>query len=249
MKKVKRKISIFFTALTLTVSFASTELLAKGKNEKESLVALGDSIAFGYNLEDNNSHPSKDSYPELIGEEADLRVRNLGKPGWTTENLLTAIQNDQKFRQAVKHADYVTLSIGSNDLLQTLHSKQDIILNLVAAPDFVSPEELHEILGLPELLSNINQIVAEINELSDAEIVVYNIYNPFFTNDPRYEIGTALLPEINQAIAASITEENVEVVDAFTAFDSDDYLITGDIHPTETGHQVLAEIGYEAIQD
>ncbi|MDR7078753.1 lysophospholipase L1-like esterase [Neobacillus niacini] len=49
-----------------------------------------------------------------------MRVRNLAVPGWKTINLLNALNNDQKFIQAVSKADYITLNIGSNDLLKPI---------------------------------------------------------------------------------------------------------------------------------
>jgi lysophospholipase L1-like esterase len=90
---------------------------AKSEPSKKSLVALGDSISFGYNL-GNNHHPSQAAFPFVMGKETKMRVRNLGVPGWGTDQLLTAIQQDEKVRQAVRHADVVTLEIGSTDFLQ-----------------------------------------------------------------------------------------------------------------------------------
>lgn len=245
---MKRKLSVFFAVFTLLFPLLPFEGIAKGDNGKESLVAIGDSIPFGYNLENNNNHVSKEAFPALIGEEADLRVRNLGVPGWTSNDLLDALKNDQKYRQAVAHADYVTISIGSNDLLQSFSVNQTFLMGLATGQISATPQEIQSALGIPSLLGNLNEILTTVNELSDAKIVVYNIYNPFIQADPRHQVGAEFLPEINQAIAQTAAKsENVTVVDAFSVFNRDEYLITGDIHPTTAGHEVLAEIGYQAI--
>jgi hypothetical protein len=86
MKKVFSKITIVLVLLTLLPvnTLAKWPVSKAADHGKGALVALGDSISFGYNLENNNHHVSRDAFPSLMGEEADLRVRNLGEPGWTT---------------------------------------------------------------------------------------------------------------------------------------------------------------------
>lgn len=248
-----KKIFALLAALVLVFPIIPSDAGAKGGNGKDSLVALGDSIPFGYNLENHNHRPSRDAFPHLIGEQADLRVRNLGQPGWTTEDLLTALQTDEKFRQSVRHADYVTISIGNNDLLSEFSSPDDqrVIGQLLQGGLTLDEWTLvHRMLEVPALLGNLNQIITEIKSLSDAEIVLYNIYNPFFTSDyERYGIANALLNGINPLIAG-LSDDRVEIADAFTAFSGgnhNDFLIPGDIHPTFLGQQELAEIGFEAL--
>ncbi|WP_165347092.1 SGNH/GDSL hydrolase family protein [Gottfriedia acidiceleris] len=126
----RRKISITFLTFALAGSLFSTTALAKDENvnpyEKIDLVGLGDSITFGFNLGTTNNIPSNYAFPFLIGENANLVVRDLGVPGWTTDNLLQAIKYDTNFRQSVKHTDYITLDIGNNDLLHTLKTSNNL---------------------------------------------------------------------------------------------------------------------------
>ncbi|MEH7611830.1 GDSL-type esterase/lipase family protein [Gottfriedia acidiceleris] len=165
MKKLLTTIS----ALTLASTMFSTAAMAQSVNAKKSLVALGDSITFGYNLGVNNDHPSKVAFPYIIGQDANLRVRDLGVPGWRTDQLLFLIKNDDTYRDAVRHADYVTLDIGNNDLLQVLKASNG------------DSTKLQQSVGamLPVLLKNLSDSILEIRSLTDAPIVVYNIYNPF----------------------------------------------------------------------
>src|SRR5690606_13816386 len=94
------------------------------------------------------------------------------------------------------------------------------------------------------------ELIAEIRSLTDAKILLYNIYNPLPPSSSLYSIGDSLLPQVNTAIA-NVAEnyEDVYLADAFTAYQNnqDVYIIAGDIHPTEEGQEVLAEIGMEAI--
>ncbi|MFD1864620.1 GDSL-type esterase/lipase family protein [Planococcus chinensis] len=242
MKKSLKMAAIILLAGSLSAPAA----FAQNGNVKESLVALGDSIPFGYNLGQNNRNPAKTAYPYLIGEEDDLRVRNLGIPGWQTDQLLAALQSDQKYRQAIIHADYVAVTIGNNYLLQILletgaksGGNQDLF-NLL----------LQQKLASSDVFANLLSILTQTRALTDAPIVLYNVYNPFQLNDPLHYAADPILPLINGQFAqlASLFS-GVSLADANAAFGNDQaiYVILRDIHPTAAGQQVLSDIGIDAL--
>ena len=240
---------IFRTIILLLIAslVLATPAFAKNDNAKKSLVALGDSIPFGYNLGEDNLEPSKYAFPYLMGDAADLRVRNLAVPGWRTDHLLPAIQHDQKFRQAIRHADYITLNIGSNDLLLALHAANA----RSGGNPLLFQLYLNEELQSSPMLENLSGILLEISSLTDASVVLYNIYNPFQTNDPLHGIGTQFLPALNGSmVQIPILFQNVKIADAYTAYGSNqaEYVRINDIHPTIAGQQKLAEIGLEALE-
>lgn len=242
MKKITKSLAV----LILATSVATPSAFAKSDQGKDSLVALGDSIPFGLNLGQTNQNPYKASYPYLIGDEGDLRVRNLGVSGWQSDQLLDALESDQKYRQAVNHADYVTITIGNNDLLQILRE---------AAAESGSNQALFQQLLMQKLaednvFANISEAIAETRSLTDAPIVLYNVYNPFQLTDPLHYVADSVLPSINQAFAfLAASNENVYLADAYSAFGNNQasYVIAGDIHPTAAGQQLLAEIGSAAF--
>ncbi|AQQ52176.1 GDSL-type esterase/lipase family protein [Planococcus lenghuensis] len=248
------KILKLLAVLLVAGSLLSPAALAKNENARDSLVALGDSIPFGYNLGVNNQHPSKAGYPSIIGEEADLRVRNLAVPGEQTEGLLSDLQTSQKYRQVVKHADYVTLSIINNDLLEIL---REAGVESAKNPDSFQQLVLQKLLTDDAFL-NLNAIITEIRELTDAPIVLYNVYNPYQTGDPLYGTADLLLtgipgtfPGVNPALAASVSGfDDIYIVDAYSAFDGNqaEYVIMGDIHPTVAGQEVLADLALGALK-
>ncbi|MFF2875997.1 GDSL-type esterase/lipase family protein [Gottfriedia sp. NPDC057991] len=244
----RRKIGITFLTFALASSLFSTTALAalaKDNNvttfEKIELVGLGDSITFGFNLGTTNNIPSNYAFPFLIGENANLEVRDLGVPGWTTDHLLQAIKYDTNFRRSVKHADYITLDIGNNDLLHTLKKSN----NIEQLPGKIATM-------MPKLAENLNEIIKEIRGLSDAQIVLYNFYNPFqVSNQPMHSLSNQLLSLIINPKISSIAGKykNVKIADAFSAFDEKQatYVRKGDIHPTIDGQTVLATIGMNAL--
>lgn len=242
MKKLIKTIVIVLLASLL----ASPSVFAKSDNAKESLVAVGDSIPFGFNLGQTNQNPAKTSYPYLIGKLADLRVRNLGVPGWQSDQLLEALQTDQKYRQAIIHSDYVAVTIGNNDLLA--------ILREAAAESGGNQVLFQQLLGAKlnesDVFSNIQQIITEIRSLTDSPVVLYNVYNPFQLTDTLHYAADAVLPTINTAFTAlALTNQDVYLADAYTAFGNNqaEYVLPADIHPTKAGQAKLAEIGLEAL--
>lgn len=237
----------FLILLVVSLVF-STSAFAKNDNGKNSLVALGDSIPFGYILDANNNHPSKDAFPFLMGKEADLRVNNLGIAGLTTGGMLNLLQNNQKYRQAVKHADYITLNIGNNDLLAALRAAAAVS----GGNSETFYNQLIQNIQSSNVFENLKATIVEIRKLSDAPIVVFNVYNPFQVGDPLHYIALTALPLINGNIKSfsGAGANNVVLADAYTAFGSNQakYVIVGDIHPTVAGHVKLAKIGLQALE-
>ncbi|RNA69991.1 SGNH/GDSL hydrolase family protein [Alteribacter keqinensis] len=190
----------FMKSLLLLMVFLlvfSTSAFAKSENAKPFLVALGDSIPYGYNLGQTNASPSQEAFPYLMGKEADLRVRNLGVPGATTEDLLDALKNDQKYRQAVRHSDYITLNIGNNDLLRALGRAAEESENDEKKFEYLLQKYINE----SGVFTNLQQIIMEIERLTDSPVIIYNIYNPFDKNDFKerelHVIAERILPGLN----------------------------------------------------
>lgn len=239
-----KKVLVLLSAILLMVSLFNHGVSAKSDHAKKSLVALGDSITFGYGLpQEDIEDPSRLSFPYLIGNEADVRVRNLAVSGMKSEELLSAVKTDNKYRNAIRKADYLTLYIGGGDLLRVLKDA------------YIDPRALGELNNVvPSMYSNITETIVEIRSLNKTvPIVVYNIYNPIPKSNGLYFIAYSNLIGINNGISSIVTAQNfiygnIQSADAFTAFDDLGYILPGDVHPTVEGQEVLAEIGLEALE-
>lgn len=243
MKYCKLAIALTTAALVGLLSSPFVSAAGPQNNSKQSLVSIGDSITFGYNL-DNNHHPSKDAFPYLFAVDENYRVRNLGIPGDTSSDLLNKLQ-DQKFQEAVRHADVITLDIGSNDFLK---GAQPLIAQMMSNPAYSpSPSDIQLIQEIStNFASNLDQIVTQIRSLTDAPIVLYNIYNPFFGLD---RTAGLLLAGANQAIDSYGNDPSIKIANAFGAFagKQDILIIPGDVHPNEQGQEVLAQLAVNAL--
>ncbi|RAP76607.1 GDSL-type esterase/lipase family protein [Paenibacillus montanisoli] len=250
LKKMAKTIAVTMIAGALLSSTA----WASSDQERKQLVALGDSITYGYNLGADNESPSAYAFPYLMEQDAKLHTIDLAFPGWTSAQLLQAVQNDKEFRQNLKHAEYITLDIGNNDLLNAIGAatNADGSLNIVQLQTDIFLNVM------PKFISNLKQTIVEIRSLSDARIAVYNIYNPYQEGHPLHFLSESLLKQIiNNQLAGAVQSlgfTGIVIADAYTAFNGkQDKFVIGhkgdryDVHPTIDGQRALAEIGADAL--
>jgi lysophospholipase L1-like esterase len=238
--KSKKLLSVLLVGLLLSMVF-SHAVFAKSK---KSLVALGDSITFGWNLSPTNDSPSNKAFPSLIANsEDDYQVSNLAVGGAASGDLL-ALLKTKSYSDALTRASVITLEIGSNDFLQGARS---IIEKLI--PGYTPTMEDMQVIGLitKQYGMNMAAIISEIRSVTKAPIILYNIYNPFYGLDLQ---AGALLALPNMIIKSYDSDPSIVVADAFSAFagKQNKLVIPTDVHPNIDGHNVLANLGLHALE-
>ena len=201
-------------------------------------VALGDSLASGL-----GGQPSYvDHYRRLLQEQTGRTVRltNLGRPGWSSGQLLDALRSDSRFREAVSSADVVTWDIGGNDILRAA---------LQSMAGACRGDAVRCLRGArADFTRNWDAILDELAVLTDGrevQLQTFDLYTPFI-NLPGIPRDRALaeLERMNATIRAS-TRRNTDVAAVHTAFAraANEPLIAADgVHPTEAGHGVIARL-------
>ncbi|KYP79606.1 GDSL-type esterase/lipase family protein [Ferroacidibacillus organovorans] len=234
----------------LTVSMISPAAFAASRHASAStqtLVALGDSIPFGYNLVPGNTAPAPQAYPYLIGKAEGMQVSDLAVPGSTSTDLLTLLTN-ASVQQAIKNASVVTIDTGNNDLLQ-LAEKDGLLTS--ATPKLTAAEGAQFEAAILQFGKNLPAILTTIHKLNpNARIVLYNLYNPFSPQlQTLYGLANTLLSQENAIILGDALQFNVPVANAFGAFAGNEatYIRPNDVHPTVLGQQVLASLGEQAL--
>jgi lysophospholipase L1-like esterase len=240
--KSKKLLSVLLVGLLLSMLF-SQAVFAKSQ---KSLVALGDSITFGWNLSLTNDRPSDQAFPSLIANsEDDYQVSNLAVGGAKSGDLL-ALLKTKGYRDALTHANVITLEIGSNDFLQ---GARPIIDKLISIPGYTPTLADMQVIGLitQQYGMNLTAIISEIRSVTKAPIILYNIYNPFYGLDLQ---AGALLALPNMIIKSYDSDPSIVVADAFSAFAGKQNIlvIPYDVHPTIDGHYVLAKLGLQALE-
>jgi lysophospholipase L1-like esterase len=240
-------------ALICVFLFPISSFAAPAKGQHSSLVALGDSITFGYNLGENNDAPSKYAFPYLIGDYFNKDVENLGVPGWTSDDLLQALKTPT-FQTAIKKAKIITLDIGSNDILKLASQFGLLDPENAQNPIVLTPEQIQAFDQATQKFSkNLPTILQTIKQTSpSAKIVLYNLYNPFPSAlTYLHPLSESMIQASNEIIDKNANKFHLPVADAHTAFDEKQStlvrLAQNDIHPTIEGQQVLAGLGEQIL--
>lgn len=240
-----------FTGMLLTTQLVWADSGATTPDEAnvKTLAALGDSITFGLYLPSPSpTEASPDAFPSLIASEENLQVDNLGVPGWTSEDLRSALTISSTMQDSVRKAKVVTVDIGSNDLLSI--ASQDGLLSS-PNPTITQAEQLQFAAAIQKFSQNLTAILDTIKKLSpSAHIVLYNLYNPIPPTYPQlFVLGEELIGQENTIISHTAASFSLPVADAYDAFAGHDaaYLIPFNVHPNTLGQQVLASRGEEVL--
>jgi lysophospholipase L1-like esterase len=264
--KLKR-ISILFTLMLVLSTIFTSFAFADEKVDKPNLVALGDSITFGWNLEDTegNTKKSANAFPNLIAAGA-FNVTNISGGGWTSKNILDEV-NDPENATAIENADVFTLDIGSNDLMQAIGLGEIIKNGTPVDAAALLPKVQAASLQLGKNLQDIFTKVRSLN--NTAPIILYNLYNPFASVDVPvltaeasvtannllfyaflHDIGEQIVTAVNsQIITPFASVPGTFIANAYTAFDGNqlNYVIPGDIHPNISGQMALAGLATQIV--
>lgn len=121
--KLKKVILIIFI-MSLVGSFILPTITKADENEQSTskytnYVAIGDSIAAGYGLENIGA----ESYAQIVRSNYNIdesKFANKGVVGATCEeyyHLITDGDDAETYRNLIKNADLITVSVGSNEIL------------------------------------------------------------------------------------------------------------------------------------
>ena len=259
LSRIKNTIHVFIVFIFAFLFFSPIVTSAeKQPIEEINYVALGDSLAEGYLAYPEEGSNIGDGYPVFIQqgieEEHDLTVNitNAGVGGYRTDNVYDdLIENVDEVMDSVEGADLITLGAGANDVIQ------EVGIEKIATFDPNNTEEVEEMTAtardaIEEVKSNTKEILKMIeSENQDAKIYVLGYYNalPHFS-DGQQEVIVSMIHELNEAIE-NVAEEHGETF--IPTFDSiaeknKEYLPNPiDIHPTEEGYQVIADLFLDNI--
>lgn len=244
MQSIRKRNLIMVLFAVLVIFITANKPKVESKNDIINYVALGDSIAAGYGLADDENN-----YVDLIGEDLGARTTNLAVSGMTSIELMEMLSSGE-YDDVISQADVITISIGSNDLLQPFINRvikafgiEDVgdINNTVISElkrkykddpftlipviaelnsQIVNNEELYAICKNFEI-NIFPQIITLIKEKNEnAQIIVNNIYNPYYNVSIYgiYDLGKiadSYIDRINLAFIDSINYHCIDIYDVF----------------------------------
>jgi lysophospholipase L1-like esterase len=261
---VRRLLRLILVVVLLVGASQGTTLAAPASWD---YVALGDSLATGYGAF-KGYVPRYEAYIETDTTVAVTRT-NLGRNGWTSSQLLSALRNDPTFRRATREAEIVTWNIGGNDLRAARKSYKQ---GTCGGPD--NQDCLRA--GVAKLETNWDAIREEVLELRSTEKTIVrtmDIYNPYIRTDivsdtwQKYDYGMNdfevfdfYFDQVNSHIASTSNSEGIPYARVYLAFNgtnadedpkSKGYLSFDGMHPNNTGHRIMADelrkLGYAPL--
>jgi lysophospholipase L1-like esterase len=252
--------------LTLVISACASP--ASDPNElppKAPYLALGDSIAFGFDpLVDHRVTPPT-AYPELVAATEGLEVVNVACPGEASGGFILLSGNDNHCRENriayPLHVAYdgtqlefaldflrenpdtqlVTINIGANDLSK-------LVDDCGTEPTCVLRDFITVMLAYTH---NLNTIFRSIREVYAGRLVALTTYNPF----PDDQTAIYALGKLNAELTTQVTKFDGVVADGMAAFNAASNGVTAcaagllirmpdgtcDVHPSPAGDRVLAD--------
>ena len=241
-------------------------------------LALGDSLAFGFQFGIYNQHyPSvppelfihgyvDDFSQRLQHIRPDIQTINFGCPGETTETFVHGgcIYTALGFQL---HNTYSGSQLDAAIAFLRAHRGQvsPITINL-GENDLNSLRSLcgsdlscYQIQGpkiLDKIAANLDQILGALRAVApNTEIITFTNYDVAFLIDPRF---LQLTDAFNAVVRSTAAAHGVRVADVFAAFNDPPQPATicsltfictsGDSHPTDAGYQVIAEQIWQASE-
>jgi len=234
---------------------------------KQRYLALGDSLAFGYQPDLNYDDGYADDFYSNLKSHGVSKIANLGCPGETSTTLINggcpvpllrkfpyigAQLNAALFYLALHPGQVspVTLDIGANDLLRDIDMKTCVINTTKFADDLATLDANLTNTILPKLH---NALV--VNGTLTGDLVVMNYYDPYQNACPN---TVPYIQTFNQHIADDVNGYGT-IADVFSAFGGAttpnanicsytwECSIFHDIHSKNTGYSVIASTFESAV--
>lgn len=228
---------ILGTALLISITLT---VLAKDTSKSEiDYVALGDSLAAGttpYNDKDRG-------YPDYLAESFEksqqkVNFSNFAVSGYTSLQLKKDVLYNQKVREGIKGAEYITIDIGGNDMLYALYRDP----SCGAVPDAIN-----------KVADNIQNVLQEIDSMNpSAKIYVMGYYNVFpYSSKKKQDDLLPHLDELNGKIKTVAVNNGDTFVPTFDAISKDykTFLPTrSNIHLSLEGYKIIAKEFWKHIE-
>lgn len=256
-----KKFSILVALILVLQLVLPVSLTASAEDSSEVLnyLALGDSLAAGMNEKGEIGLGYADFIAQFYSSEDEPINYNKGfsYPGYTTGNVLNDIVNNVKkpihnldgrssqtttIQQAIQEADFITLSVGANDILKNVTRTE--------AGDF-SYDAVGVLQTFQQVSTNYKKIFDSIYALNpEVDIIVMGLYNPFpYLQDSAVQgqLNT-LVKTINNSIK-KVVEEKEGIFSDVSVLIAENVLAflpnPNNIHLNEAGYNAVATLMLE----
>ena len=218
-------------------------------------LALGDSLATGINELGEVGLGYADFIAKGYSDDPAAIHFNKGfsMPGYTTVDVLSDLENNvtkpiydlsglsQKtatIQQAIKEADFITLSVGANDVLKNVTRSESGEFSFDAAGVLAS---------IQQVATNYDKIFKSIYALNpEVDLIVMGLYNPFpHLQDPTIQAQLNMLVTTMNNSIKTVVAANSGVFSEVAPLIAEDVKVflpnPNNIHLSEAGYKVVAD--------
>ncbi|ANY68944.1 GDSL family lipase [Paenibacillus sp. BIHB 4019] len=212
------------------------------------IVAIGDSLTKGVGDSAGGGYVKQvvDSLAADPDKQAEL-VNNLGISGLRADQLAENLKTDKGIAYALQQANVILLTIGGNDLFQSLQGAQDSNGTAAAEPN-MSLAQVEK--GLEEGLKRLDNVLSELHRINpEARVIYIGLYNPFF-DVKELRDGSLEVQKWNEKAYDMLHEySNMTMVPTFDLFEEriGSYLSSDHFHPNHEGYKQIAQRVVQAL--
>ena len=235
MKKIKKLLIILILCLLVFLIYKVT------KKDKINYLALGDFLSVGLDSNNNTGYGYSNYLTTYLQEnnlltsstnnfsESGLRIKDL-LYDLETNRIITTPKEVLSFKKCLQEADFTTLSIGLNDIIIAITSKN-------ISPSNLTNEEISEI-GT-NYIKSLEKLFIMLRKYNKKQIIMIGYYNPFPTKDITTNRLFNYLITKSKALAKKYDISYLDIYNIFAT--KKDYLLNPtNIHPSIEAHQVIA---------
>lgn len=201
---LKNKLSwlmlVSLVSVGVLLGFASTNTIQAKNKATIHFVAIGDSLTEGVgDTTKQQGYTKRTAHKIATRYDVTVKTANYGKAGDRSDQILARIKKQPQAVQDIKQADVIALTVGGNDLQQTLFKAI-----FAKSPQKVTNQVAK---SMPDYTENLMKLVSFIEKHNrQAPIFLFGNYNPLYVylaNRPDLNADVRIYNGINANLAAA----------------------------------------------
>ena len=234
---MKHKKFFFFLVLCFLIYF----IYHTSYNDGINYLSIGDSLSLGVNSYGDMNYGYSDYIARYFERENQLKnySKDFATPGARIEDFLYQLDTNQlitkdnktlSFKKCLREADFITLSIGGNDLLS------EISLSTIDV-ETLNEEEVIKIID--KVNSELDTLFQKLRKYATEEIVFLGYYNPLKKTSLNIE---RIFSYLQNHISKTCQKYDITYVDLYPIFKENNKYLPNptNIHPSTEGYEAIA---------
>lgn len=196
-------------------------------NKKETYIAIGDGLALGYNIYEEEDYGYNDYYIDYLKNKKELKnYEKYSNENYNIRDILNLLNTDFSIRKKLRESTVVTISLGMNDIYYNLMNlNEEKLLNKV-----------------DNLVLEYDHLLKEIKKYAKKDIVVIGVYNPVSKEKTEYQKVEKVLKYMNNNIEKIAIKNETKYVNIYNLFKYKEVSFSNNnYYPDKKGYYIIFE--------